>query len=112
MGEDGTPTVTASAIMAAEVMGAIDAAEARILSLEYPHPTTRGGVRGARTVSRDFIISMTGAVEKQPEMQQLGFDVDEALHALEFELAFRPVVDRLSILASAVTFTIEAKKAR
>jgi hypothetical protein len=112
MSLDPMPTTTASELMAADVMSAIDAVEGLISTLEHPHPETRRHVRGGRTVSRDFIISMIGAVEDKPEMQQLGLDVDEARHALEFEAAFRPVVDRLSQTVSAVIFTIESKKAR
>ena len=112
MTEDPHPTVTASQQLAAEVIALIDAIEARIASLEHPHPKTRGRVRGQRTVSRDFLISMVGAAETEPGLQHLSFDLDEVRDALQFEDAFRPVVILLRTLMSAVIFTIESKKAR
>ena len=103
-----TPTITASDRLAAEIANAIDAIAGRI-----PHPSSASRVRGARTVSRDFIESIIAAVESQPELGAVNtFDVDEAREMLQFNDAFRHVVDRLEALTASVSHTIESRKAR
>jgi hypothetical protein len=106
------PAITASDLLAAELLEAIEAIAGRIPQLETPHPMTAGSVRGGRTVPDDAIISMIGAVENAPQLQALGtFNVDSAREMLQFNLAFRHVVDRLNMLAGSITFTMEARKA-
>jgi hypothetical protein len=108
-----TPTITASDRLAAEIAEAIDAIAERIPRLERPHPSSASRVRGARTVSREFIESMIAAVESQPELRAVNtFDVDEARQMLQFNDAFRHVVDRLAALTASVSHTIEWRKAK
>ena len=104
---------TASDLLADEILEAIIALAARIPKLEGPHATTASHVRGGRTVPEDAIMSMIAAVNAEPQLQQLGtFNVDDALAMLQFNAAFRHVVDRLEFLTASVTFTMEAWKAR
>jgi len=106
-------TITASEALAAEVRQAIDALFQRIPRLEMPHPLTAPHVRGARTVSRQFIESMIAAVEQRPELQRLEtFDLDEARETLQFNDAFRQIVDRLNTLVASINYTMEARKAK
>jgi hypothetical protein len=108
-----TPTITASDRLAAEIAEAIDALAERIPRLERPHPSSASRVRGARTVSREFIESMMAMVESQPELQAVNtFDVDEAREMLQFTDAFRHVVDRIDALKASVSHTIERRKAK
>jgi len=112
--QDGpTPTFTASDRLASEIAEAIDAIAERIPRLERPHPSSASRVRGARTVSREFIESMMAMVESQAELRAVNtFDVDEAREMLQFNDAFRHVVDRLEALKASVSHTIERRKAR
>jgi hypothetical protein len=111
--ESPTPTVTSADIVAEGVFELIEAIAARIPGLEAPHTTTRPGVRSARTVSREAVLSMIAAVEDQPVLQALGtFDVDEARAMLQFNGALRAVLLRLRDLTDRLSFTMEAKKAR
>jgi hypothetical protein len=109
---DPWPTITASDRLAAEIIEAIDAIAARIPCLEGPHPMTAPSVRSGRTVPKAAIISMIAAVEDQPQLQQLEtFNIDYARETLQFNEAFRHVIDRLNALTASVSFTMEARKA-
>ncbi len=111
--ETPSPTVTAAERLANEIAEAIDTIAARIPQLEAPHPSTATGVRGARTVSREFIVSMIAAVEAMPELQSVGtFDTEEARATLQFIDAFRPVADRLAALMASVNYTMESRRAK
>lgn len=108
-----SPTVTAAERLANEIAEAIDALAARIPQLEAPHPSTATRVRGARTVSREFIVSMIAAVEAMPELQSIGtFDAEEARAALQFIDAFRPIADRLAALLASVNYTMASRRAK
>jgi hypothetical protein len=108
-----SPTVTAAEELAARIGDAIDALAALIPRLEAPHPSTASHVRGARTVSREFITSMIAAVEARPEVRILGtFDTDEARDALQFRDAFRPIADRLATLLASLNYTMAARNAK
>ena len=108
-----SPTITSAALLAAEIFEAIEGIIARIGRLESAHPMTAPFVRGGRTVSDDAIISMIAAVQQEPVLAQLGtFDVDDARAMMQFNESFRHVLDRINALASSVSFTMEAWKAR
>ena len=111
--ESPSPTVTAAERLASEIAEAIDAIAARIPQLEAPHPSTATAVRGARTVSREFIVSMIAAVEAMPELQSVGtFDTEEARATLQFIDAFGPVADRLAALLASVNYTMASRRAK
>jgi hypothetical protein len=111
--ESPSPTVTAAERLASEIAEAIDAIAARIPQLEAPHPSTATGVRGARTVSREFIVSMIAAVEAMPELQSVHtFDPEEARATLQFIDAFRPIADRLAALLASVNYTVASRRAK
>ena len=111
--EDPSPTVTASDQLAGEILQAIDALAAMIPQLRGPHPSTASHVRGARTVSREFIESMIAAAEDSPDIQALdSFDAGEAREMLQFNAAFRHVVDRLNMLVASVNYTMAWRKAK
>ena len=38
------------------------------LELEIPHPSTARRVRGARTVSREFVLSLMAAADRRPDL--------------------------------------------
>jgi len=100
-------------LLANEIAEAIEAIAARIPQLEAPHPSTAPGVRGARTVSREFIVSMITAVEATPELQSVGtFDTQKARATLQFIDAFRPIADRLAALLASVNYTMASRRAK
>ncbi len=106
------PTVTASDLLAADIVQAIDDLAARIPRLQRPHSKTAPQVRGGRTVPDEAILSMIAGVEAEPALQQLGtFDTDSARALLQFSFAFGPVLDRLNGLAAALSFTMESWRA-
>ena len=107
------PTITASESLADEIRQAIDALAGRIPRLALPHPTTAPHVRGAHTVSRTFLESMIAAVEQSAELRAIEtFDVDEARETLQFNDAFRHVVDHLNTLVAAINYTMQLRKAK
>jgi hypothetical protein len=111
--ESASPTVTAAEGLATEVAEAIEAIAAHIPGLEAPHPSTAKRVRGARTVSREFLVSMIAAVEGSPDLQTAGtFDPEEARATLQFNDAFRSIADRLAALLASVNYTMESRKAK
>lgn len=106
-----SPTVTNADRLAAELMELISAIIERIPELEAPHPSSAGRVRGARTVSKDAIIAMTGVVESYPELRRT-FDVEAAHEMMQFNSALRPVMRALNDAATRLSYTMELKKAR
>ena len=90
----------------------LNAAAQRVPGLKVPHAKTSKRISGHRTVPRKFIrttIAATGAVE---ELRTTGtFDPDEAQAALQFESAFRPIVDQLAALLASLTYTIDMRVA-
>src|ERR1044071_6699431 len=110
--ETTSPTITAAQRLADDIAEAIDAIAARIPGLEAPHPSTATRVRGARTVSREFIASMIAAVEATPDLQSTGtFDPQEARATLQFIDAFRPIADRLASLQASINYTMASRRA-
>lgn len=108
-----SPTVTAAERLASEIADAIDAIAARIPRFEAPHPSTAAGVRGARTVSRDFLLSMIAAVDGRPELQSIAaLDAEEARAALQSSMpSARSPTAWLALLASA-TYTMASRKGK
>jgi hypothetical protein len=106
-------TVTEAQKLAREIRAGIDALAARIPGLESPHSSTARQVRGARTVSRKFILTMAAVVRWRRELQVIGtFDPDEALAMEQFNDAFRPVARHLASLLASVNYTMAARRAR
>src|SRR5712691_9388099 len=111
--DEPTPTITASERLCAELGEAIDAIAGQIPRLERSHRSNASQVRGARTVSREFIESMIAAVEDREELRAVGtFDAGEAREMLQFNDAFRHVLDRLRALTASINYTMESRKAR
>jgi hypothetical protein len=66
------------------------------LGLETPHPSTAARVRGARTLPREFVVSLTAAAERRPDLPVLGqFDSGKARSVLESADAIRVVAQNL-----------------
>ncbi|MCU1350033.1 MAG: hypothetical protein JWO56_3063 [Acidobacteria bacterium] len=80
------------------------------LELETPHPATARRVRGARTVPREFVVSMIAAAERRPDFLFLGaFDSAEARSVLESSDAYRMLAERTAMLLASLNYTIEAR---
>ncbi|SRR5258706_359422 len=110
MADRAIPTITRAERKAAIVKKVLDAAAARIPGLKAPHKETSRRMRGHRTVPRKFIRSMISAVDAVEELRVMDtFDVDDAKAALQFEVAFRPVVDQIAILLASLSYTIDLR---
>lgn len=98
--------------LAAEVARVLDRL-AKHLQLENPHPSTARRVRGARTVPRDFVVSMMDVAERRPDLPSLGqFDSAAAREVLESGDAYRLMAERTAIFLASLNYTIEARWAK
>jgi hypothetical protein len=98
--------------IADRVLAHLRAAAAEIPGYVLPHPLQNGFVRGHRTVPVDAIKQVIEAVNRSKKLQGLGkFDANQADFALQFNDAFRQVVDELKTLLKGVIFTMELQKA-
>lgn len=101
--------VPAPAELAAEVSKAMDLIAER-LKLETPHPSTASRVRGARTVPRDFVVSMIDVAERRPDLRFLGeFNSGEAREVLQAIEAYRLLSERTAMFLARLNYTIEAR---
>ena len=95
--------------LAGEIGKALDVI-ARRLDLATPHPATARRVRGARTVPRDFVLSLMAAVEGRPDLPYLGkFDSARARAVLESSEANRLIAERVALFLARLNYTIEAR---
>ena len=107
-----SPTITEAERRAARVRKIIDAAANSIPGLKAPHAATARRISGHRTVPKKFIRSTMAAVDAIEELRNVSkFDPAEAQAALQFEAAFRAVVDQLAILQASLTYTIDLRLA-
>ncbi|MEA2343191.1 MAG: hypothetical protein QOF63_1360 [Thermoanaerobaculia bacterium] len=84
----------------------------RVPGLKAPHAKTSRRIRGHRTVPKTFIRSIISAVDAVEELRSVSkFDTAGAEEALQFEAAFRPVVDQVATLLASLTYTIDMRLA-
>jgi hypothetical protein len=104
------PTVTRAQRRAALVKKILKLASARVPGLKAPHAKTSRRISGHRTIPRKFIRSVIAAVDDVEMLRDLSkFDTGEAEAALQFEAAFRPVVDQVALLLASLTYTIDMR---
>jgi len=107
-----TPTVTHYDQAAANFGKALEELLATVPHFVAAHPSTKGFVRVAKTVSDEFLVSTIAAVEETPGMLALEqFDVTEARDFLQYSQAYRPIRDKLIAAATNVDFSISARRA-
>jgi hypothetical protein len=83
------------------------------LELETPHPSTARRVRGARTVSREFVLSLMAAADRRPDRPFFAaFDSAEARAVLQSEDAYRLTAERTAMFLASLKYTIEARWAK
>jgi len=88
--------------LAADVARVMDLI-AEALHLETPHPSTARRVRGARTIPREFVMSMIGAAECRPDLPVLGeFDSAEARAVLQSAEVCRLVAERTAMFLAGL----------
>jgi hypothetical protein len=104
------PALTEAEQLAAWVAAVLDGVAARIPDLRAPDPESVRRVRGARTISRDFVASLISMVDTTPAVQALGtFNSDKNRTALQRRDGLRMISERLAILQATVNHTIEAQ---
>jgi hypothetical protein len=87
-------------------------AASRVPGLKAPHAKTSKRISGHRTVPRKFIRSIMSAVDDQADLRRVSeFDTADAQAALQFEAAFRPVIDQIEMLRSSLVYTIDLRLA-
>ena len=80
------------------------------LQLESPHPATASRVRGARTVSREFVVSLLALAERHPDWPALAdFDTTRARETLESGESLRLLSERTAMLLASLNYTYEAR---
>jgi len=95
--------------MAADIAKVLDLISVR-LELESPHPSTAKRVRGARTVPREFVLSMLAAAERRPDMPSLArFKTTRARDVLQSGDAIRLLSERTAMFLASLNYTYEAR---
>jgi len=103
------PVVRTAEETALEVTKILDLIAGR-LQLETPHPATASRVRGARTVPREFVVSMIGAAERRPDLPAFRqFDSAAAREVLQSADASRLIAERTAMFLASLNYTIEAR---
>lgn len=78
-----------------------------------PRGDDAGFVRGLHTVPLEFIASAAVAVEELPRLQAAArFDPTDAKEMLAFVAVFRPLVEKMTALATELTFMMNSWKAQ
>jgi hypothetical protein len=94
------------------VKQALKAAADRVPGLKAPHAKTARQISGHRTVPRKFVQSLSAVVDRTEDLRDLSkFDTSEARAVLQFEEAFRSVIDQVAILLASLTYTVDLRYA-
>jgi hypothetical protein len=96
--------------LAAQVSSIMDMIAER-MALESPHPSTAKRVRGARTVSREFVVGLTALVEWMPVLSQT-YDTAAAHEVLESIDTHKQLAERTALLLASMKYTNEARWAK
>ena len=92
------------------VVAALNVIAAIIPDLRVPHPATKKKVRGARTVSRQAVISIVAMVESSPVLQSMPLlDTANARAVLEHDYGYRVLDERIEKLRAQIRYTVEAR---
>jgi hypothetical protein len=95
--------------VAADVMKVLDFIAER-LRLQTPHPSTAKRVRGARTVPREFVVSMIASAEGKPHLRIIGdFDSAGAREAMESVDTCKLLSERMNLFLANLRYTSEAR---
>ena len=107
-----TVTVTANELLVKELEVLLADFMAKIPRIQLPHPKTAKLVKTHRSVPRAFINTMIAVVADSDQVANLGtFDASAGLEAMQFLDAFRPLRAQVATLLSAITYTMEVRKA-
>lgn len=107
-----TPDIVPVAVeeVSTKVVAALELLAALIPDLRMPHPATAAEVRGARTVSREAILSIVAMVESSHELQGMHLlNTGRAHEVLEFDDGYHVLDEQLERLRRQVRYTVEAR---
>jgi len=108
-----TPATTRYLEVAKQVNALLDEAISLIPDFEPKHQATAKFVHGFSGYANDFIATVLASVEADPELQNVKkFDVDAARDTLQYMDAFRPLVDKLTVMRNNVKFSCDTRKAK
>jgi len=95
--------------LAAKIVTVLDIIAER-LQLESPHPKTARKVRGARTVSPEFVFSLLAMVEVFPVLQSFNLiDPAEAREVLQSRDSLRIITEDATRFLAKLNYTTEAR---
>ena len=107
-----TPTITYFQQLATDFMKQMDVMTAAIPDVEEKHPSTAKFVHGHQNVPDAFIVSAVATMEQTPSLHGVdGLDPVVSRSDLQFNDAFKQVVDKLTALRNALQYTIRTKRA-
>ena len=107
-----TPTVTYFQQLANDWIKALDTLSATVADIEEKHPSTAKFVHGHQNVPDAFIVSAVATMEQTPSLHGVdGLDPVVSRSDLQFNDAFKQVVDKLTALRNALDYTILTKRA-
>ena len=107
-----TPTVTYYQQLANDVMKQLETLAAAIPDVEEQHPSTAKFVHGHQNVPDAFIVTSVTALEQTPSLQGVnGLDSVASRSDLQFNDAFKQVIDKMTAVRNALEYTVRTKRA-
>jgi hypothetical protein len=104
------PVLSESDRLAMNIVAILDKLAESIPELRPPNPETARRARGARTVSREFVLSAMAMVEATPALRNLGvFDTQKPRRVLQSRDGLRLISERLTRFVATVNHTLEAE---
>jgi hypothetical protein len=96
--------------VATKIVAAFDLIASLVPDLRTPHSSTARKVRGARTVSREVVVSILAMVEAASRVLPPDLvNVERAHEVLEHDHNFRVLDERIERFRDQVRYTIEAR---
>lgn len=106
------PVETPMYLLMKELVGDLEAIQAKIPRFQFPHPRTRKLVRTYRSVPRAFVHEMNDVVRDDRELQAVGtYDVQAGDEALDFVDNFKIFRGAVEGFLRGLNFTIEYRHA-
>jgi hypothetical protein len=104
------PVLSEGDQLAMNIVAILDKLAESIPDLRPPNPETARRARGARTVSREFVLSAMAMVEATPALRNMGgFDTQKPRRVLQSRDGLRLISERLARFVAQVNHTLEAE---
>ena len=108
--EASTPAVITPAEQKAQMILAAFEQMTAHLELEAPQPAQARRNRAARTISREFVVTMISTADASPLIQRRQlFDSDRARQVIQLNDAARIVAERVTMFLESLHYTMEKR---